>query len=401
MTEIGLWVYPWDLLDGGIEPVVARLGGLGVNSLSVTTLYHNGRFLLPKRRRSPSYLAAPGVSYAPLRPDLYEADWMPQPDTEAIDADLFPRLRAAASSCGIQLRAWTIAFHDQPRPGDHVVDALGDVHPFALCPASAENRRYLQALVGDLSSRGWFDAIDLESYAYHGYRHGSHHERDGLLLGNLELFLLSLCFCRACTAAAEDRNVDARSVQASVEQFLRGRMQHDGPGEGTTGLWQLTSYLVNHPDVYAYLRSALANTARVLGDVRDTAAVDAKAAPRPILGITAATFLQPGAAAWQEGLALTPELWTLVDRLVLLAYFRDPKDVYDDVWFVLDSTGHRPERVVLGQSLMPSEAPDLANVLAKVGLARDMGIDKISFYNYGFLTEERVRWLAAISNSLG
>ena len=90
-----------------------------------------------------------------------------------------------------------------------------------------------------------------------------------------------------------------------------------------------------------------------------------------------------------------------MDRLVLLAYFRDPKDVYDDVWFVLDSTGHRPERVVLGQSLMPSEAPDLANVLAKVGLARDMGIDKISFYNYGFLTEERVRWLAAISNSLG
>jgi hypothetical protein len=396
MTEIGLWVYPWDLLDGGIEPVVARLGDLGINSLSVTTLYHNGRFLLPKRQRSPSYPTAPGVSYAPLRPDLYEAGWMPEPDPAAIDADLFPRIRAAASSRGIQLRAWTIAFHDQPRPGDHVVDALGDIHPFALCPTSAENRRYLQALVGDLSSRGWYDAIDLESYGYHGYRHGSHHERDGLLLGNLELFLLSLCFCRACTAAAEGRNVDAGSVQASVEGFVRRRMQHDGPGEGASGLWQLTSYLVNHPDVYAYLRSALANTARVLSDVRD-----ATAAPRLILGITAATFLQPSAAAWQEGLALTPDLWTLVDRLVLLAYFRDPKDVYDDLWFVLDSTGHHPERVVLGQSLMPAESPDLANVLAKVRLARDLGIDKISLYNYGFLTEERVRWLAAISKSFG
>ena len=49
--------------------------------------------------------------------------------------------------------------------------------------------------------------------------------------------------------------------------------------------------------------------------------------------------------------------------------------------------------------LAAAESPELANVLAKVGLARDMGIDKFSFYNYGFLTEERVRWLAAISKS--
>ncbi len=394
--EFGLWIYPWDLLDGGVEPVVGRLADLGVNSLSVTTVYHEGRFLLPKRSVRKTFSTTPGVAYFAPRADSYEAGWVPKEDREAVQAELFPRLRAACTENGLQLRAWTIGLHDHPRPGRKVVNVFGDEYGFALCPSVAENRHYLTCLVRDVASRGWFDVIDLESYGYHGYRHQYlHHERDALSLGSLELYLLSLCFCDSCRAAAAGRGVDVEGARAAAISFLEGRLQHEGPGEGSHGLWQLTSFMVNHPEVYGYTRSAMANVAETLAQVRTALQVGG-----PALGVTSATFLQPAAAMWQEGLGLEPGLWSLVDRLIVLAYFRDPKDLYDELNYVLDSTGRRPERLVVGQSLFPSESPSLDNALSKVRVARELGIEKLCFYNYGFLPEKRIGWLAAIGRAM-
>lgn len=394
--ERGLWIYPWDLLDGGIDSVVERLHNMGINVLSVATIYHNGRFLLPKRASNRVFTTSPGIAYFAPTQECYEDGWVPVQAAEASQQDLFPRLAAACAQRNMRLRAWTIGFHDQPRPGSKVVNVLGDEYGFALCPSVPANREYLASLVADIGSTGFFDVIDLESYGYHGYRHHFlHHERDAMQFGALELFLLSLCFCRSCMVKAEERGVDAQSVKAEALNFLEHRLHHTGPGEGEQGLWQLTSFLFNHARVFGYAQSAMANVEEVLSGVRSSLTGGVE------LAITSATFLQPAAHAWQEGLSLDPVLWNVVDQLVLLAYFREPKDVYDEIQFVLDSTGGRPERLMLAQSLFPSESPALDNVLAKVAIARDLGLDKISFYNYGFLPEERLRWLEVISRIAG
>ncbi len=388
--ERGMWVYPWDLLDGGIEPVIRRLAGAGINSLSVTTLYHNGRFLLPKRSRRKACLTTPGVAYFTTDQDRYPLGWAPAQDTEAERENLFPRVRAACTERGMQLRAWTVGFHDQPRPGQKIINVFGDEYEYALCPAAPANQAYLHALVEDVTATGLFDVIDLESYGFHGVRHFHHHERDALQLGSLEVYLLSLCFCNSCMDRSQARGIDAEVVRATVEAFLTRRLALDGPGEGPHGLWQLTSFLIHNPQVYAYTRSALATVQDLLRSLRSAMPPDVQ------LGITSATFWQPTAAAWQEGLDLRPDLWDVVDRLVLLAYFREPKDLHDELHFVLDSTDNHPSQVVMGQSLFPAESPSLPNVLTKLEVAKELGLDKICLYNYGFLNEERMRWLEPI-----
>jgi len=45
--EYSVWVYPWDLHDLGVAETNARMAEIGVNTFSLATSYHAGRFLQP------------------------------------------------------------------------------------------------------------------------------------------------------------------------------------------------------------------------------------------------------------------------------------------------------------------------------------------------------------------
>ena len=50
--HLSMWTYPWDIQDQGLETLAADLAGrAGLNTVSMATSYHAGRFLQPRSPR--------------------------------------------------------------------------------------------------------------------------------------------------------------------------------------------------------------------------------------------------------------------------------------------------------------------------------------------------------------
>ena len=92
-------------------------------------------------------------------------------------------------------------------------NAFGDRMLNSLLPGAPDVRTYAVALAADVARYG-LEAIKLEAVQYLGYDHGNHHERSFVPLSPNVRFLLGLCFCAHCLAAAQAANVDAERVRA-------------------------------------------------------------------------------------------------------------------------------------------------------------------------------------------
>ena len=63
-----LWIYPWDLLDEGIDTVLGRVADAGVDAISVAAAYHHVRALCPHNPKRAVYHGEGGVIY--FRPEF-------------------------------------------------------------------------------------------------------------------------------------------------------------------------------------------------------------------------------------------------------------------------------------------------------------------------------------------
>ena len=70
--HLSMWTYPWDIQDQGLETLAADLAGrAGLNTVSMATSYHAGRFLQPRSPQQKAYFPEDGTVY--FRPD--ESFW--------------------------------------------------------------------------------------------------------------------------------------------------------------------------------------------------------------------------------------------------------------------------------------------------------------------------------------
>ncbi|HET7093000.1 MAG TPA: hypothetical protein VFI22_05960, partial [Thermomicrobiales bacterium] len=134
----------------------------------------------------------------------------------------------------------------------------------------------------------------------------------------------------------------------------------------------------------------LQTVASLVGELATTAL----AGSRTRLALTASTFQRGAANAWLEGMDLRL-LAQAADEIIVLAYAQDPGEVAADVRFARELAGGM-ERLVVGMSLLRQGTTNEANLVAKVAAARRLGASKFSFYNFGFVSEERLSWLAAL-----
>src|SRR6059058_5926568 len=79
IASVELFTYPWDILDCGIPRFVDECRELGVDRLHVTTLYHSGKFLLPRNQTSRVYFPEPGCLYIPLPENSFRGAITAQP----------------------------------------------------------------------------------------------------------------------------------------------------------------------------------------------------------------------------------------------------------------------------------------------------------------------------------
>lgn len=408
MTSIatGIFAYPWDLHDEGVDAAARRIRReLGFDSVALNVSYHSGRFLHPRHRNGDSserfrgvinHRGGAGVSFTPA-PELYGAI-TPAIDRPYTERDTIPRAVDALRQNGLGFDAWTVVLHNSTlgtRHPEHCVrNAFGDIYPYALCPADPEVRAYARALIEDVCSQFAPDTLALESPTYLGFVHGDHHELVLEPLDDVAQWLLGLCFHPSSRQAAEAHGVDSERLQRTVSELAgalieRPRGGYPAPFRSA----EMTSLLLEQPDLYSYLRVRNQTVTSLLSELREVAAKHGVE-----VTTTSSIFERPTSRAWAEGVSLGAAA-AAVDTVTAVSYFPEPTAVQADLDWLKLHIGERPFRVALNAG--HPDALDAANLAAKVHIARDAGARSVTFYNYGLLSERRLGWLQHINRALG
>ena len=234
-----LYVYPWDLWDGGVDKTLEYIADLGIKCVSVAVAYHGGKFFLPHNPKKKVFYHPEGMIYFSTDMDAYGV-LKPRMGTALQEAaaqgmDLFGEIIRQAQRHGLQARAWVVGLHNSYLGGQHpdccTVNAFGERYAHALCPADETVRFYLKKLIEELANRYPLQGIELESFDFMGFLHGDEHEVVGLPLPQKEMLdlLLELCFCASCTARAQAAGLDMDRaswlIRRAVKALCEGRTQ--------------------------------------------------------------------------------------------------------------------------------------------------------------------------------
>ncbi len=382
-----MWTYPWDVQDLTAERVEAELSTAGIDTISLASAYHAGRFLQPRSLRRKSYYPEDGTIYFEPTPARW-ADSRIQPRVAALtrEADVLRDLVRRRDEGGLRVSAWTVCLHNTRlgllHPEAVTRNAFGDANIFSLCPSHPDARAYVRTLVADLSATYRPDTIELESPSFMGYAHGFHHEKDGVGLLAEDDFLLSLCFCPACLARAAAAGVDGEAARSTVRRWIaeaceRAVPEPRWPDFLAGGLDGLRS----PPEVEAYARWRFEPVTTLLQELR------AEAHPATRLVLIA------GDNAWLEGSDLGAASRAL-DGVILCAYDRSPDEVE-----VLMARGRAEigadKALGAGLRLFYPEMIGPVDIVDRVAAARRGGAESVHFYNYGLVPRARLDWVAA------
>ncbi len=390
-VSIELFAYPWDIVDVGPSRFADECARLGVTKLHVTTLYHSGKFLLPRNSARKVFFAEGGTAYVPLSlPALgnMAPTMSPLAGTGWLDE---------LAGCGIPLSAWTVFHHNSRLGAMHpqwtIRNVYGDPYRFGLCPSHEAIRDYSVALAKAVAGLGYFQTVDLETIGYLGYVHGHHHEVAAGPLGPLENFLLSLCFCDACRDSAGKTGIEIDRLAAQVRELLHLKLQaDDSNSRGNANSEQIASLIAGSSDLAAFVRLRIAT---VTGLVQRIASALGPVTVAPFTS----SFVGSPSNIWMEGVSLA-DLRDSVETFHPLAYTPNSGAVNDDLLFCLSQVKD-PAKLNLTLNLGLPITPTISDALAKVQFAKTLGVRRFSFFNYGFLGEARLKWIGELASALG
>ncbi|MBM3933139.1 MAG: hypothetical protein FJ319_02365 [SAR202 cluster bacterium] len=223
--QSAMFMYTWDLRDEGIDAVLGRVRGWGVDAISLAASYHGGYVVHPHNPRHKVYMIEDGTVYfhpqqryfadTPLKPKVAEV---------ARDVDWFAAAGQRLDRYGMKLIAWTVCFHNTRlgllHPNATVQNVLGDSYPHALCPSNESARLYARGLCRNLATEYPIHAIQIEATSFGGAFHDHHHQGYATVMEPVESWLMSLCFCEACRKQAYVRGVDIESAAEAARAHL-------------------------------------------------------------------------------------------------------------------------------------------------------------------------------------
>jgi len=204
------------------------LAAHGVDGVRLAFSYHSGRWLLTTS--DPCAVADFGAGQWFRDESAPHDAGRLQP---AVLGDEATTATAALLESGIEVTAWLVGLHQSGPATRHPESALRNAfgHPYrhALCPARTEVRAYAADLVARAARRPGVTGLELEAFGYLGWQHQSAHDKLGAALRPVDRWLLSLCFCSACTGHFTDAGIDVPAITESVRTALRTQL--DDPGE--------------------------------------------------------------------------------------------------------------------------------------------------------------------------
>lgn len=392
--HLSMWTYPWDLQDQGVDQAQAELRErAGVNSVSLATSYHAGRFLQPRSPRQKAYFPEDGTVY--FQPDAaLWADKTIRPlmaQNVAERGDMLKELVARRDATGMKVSCWTVCLHNTRlgmlHPGHVTRNAFGNPNYYNLCPSSPEARDYVVTLVADVTSNYKPDLVELESPNFMGFEHEFHHEKDGVGMNAEDDFLMSLCFCDHCMARAAAGGVDAGAARKIVCEFIEDMCAREVPeirfpDFPKAGIDAFRAW----PALHDYLAWRTEPVTSLIAEIREAADPASK-----IVLID----LKDG---WLGGVDL-PAVGKVCDGAILCAYGMEPQDVKDLIAGGRAALG--PDKFLgAGYRIFYPEVPDKAALVRRVEAAAAAGADGVNFYNYGLIPAARLDWAGAASASV-
>lgn len=373
-----MYLYAWDLKEEGVAEVAARLRDAGLDTVTLATSYHAGKFLRPHAPNRKVYFPEDGTAY--FRPDMARYGRIkPRVNSLVGEFDALRELEALAPD--LERVGWMVGLHNTPLGLEHpdlvARNAFGDPLFNSLCPSQPEVREYLVALCADLGGSYALAELAIETPGWQVFRHGHHHEFELIELSEHTETMLGTCFCDACRADAKTVGVDADGLAAATRRDLE---RFFATGEAPAADPQ------NDPDWRAFheWRASV-----VTGLVR---AVRAELDPSVRLAVIP-TVQSPNSRCWIEGSDLS-QLAGAADRLEVPAYQIGLSAIGSDIAEVRTKAGHTAR---LGYILRPTW-PHLADAEALGGAVRmviDAGAESVAFYNYGHLRLQSLDWIRA------
>lgn len=385
--HLSMWTYPWDIQDLGFERIFADLHDVArLNTISLATSYHAGRFLQPRSPRRKAFFPEDGTIYFQPNPDRWRGLAI-QPkvaDVVAQGGDVLGELVRRRGQGGMKVSCWTVCLHNTRlgmlHPNAVTRNAFGDPNYYNLCPSHPDARAYVATLVEDLTKTYKPDAVELESPSFMGFAHEFHHEKDGVGLTAEDDFLLSLCFCDACLARAAKAGVDGRPARETVKQWIAEMCEREIPAPRwpdfpAGGLDAFKLY----PEVYDYLMWRFEPVTSLIAEIRERADPATK------------VYLIDLKDGWLGGCDIG-KVAEVCDGAILCAYWTAPKDVA-----ALIDEGRRavgPDKYLgAGFRVFYPEMRSASDLAARCKAAIDAGADGVNFYNYGLVPEPRLGWV--------
>ncbi|WP_184359453.1 hypothetical protein [Rhizobium sp. BK602] len=392
--HLSMWTYPWDVQEQGIAGLFADLRDrAGLNTISLATSYHAGRFLQPRSPVRKAYFPEDGTVYCRMNEALWQdKEIRPLVAKHVVEhGDMLRALIDERLKGGLRVSCWTVCLHNTRlgmlHPAHVTRNAFGNPNYYNLCPSSPAARDYVVTLVKDVTTRYKPDMLELESPNFMGFAHEFHHEKDGVGLNAEDDFLLSLCFCDHCMARAAKAGVNADAARRTVSGFIAAMCEREIPEKQfpdfpSVGIEAFKAW----PDLYAYLQWRTEPVTSLIREVRD----QADPATKIVL-----IDLKDG---WLGGVDLEA-VGKVCDGAILCCY-----DMKPDAVAAVIKSGRKvlgtQKYLGLGCRLFYPEITSGADLAARTKAAIEAGADGINFYNYGLVPAKRLDWVRAAVDRL-
>lgn len=376
-----IFTYPWDLADEGPKRALDVIQeGAHLNGVSLAVAYHIATYFLPHNPRRTFYFGEDGMVLFTPDEKVWKGVKLRPHVSEVVEGkDWLPKVVEPIKKRGLHLTAWTVYFYNhylaRTYPECAKRDALGNPHLAQLCPANPDVRRYALALTEDIAVNVKPDALYIESLSYLPFGYGLRNPKILTPIPPRAEFLLGICFCDHCVRAAA-QGLDAARLRGHVATWLERALAKMPTGDDLAPAddeWidtvfesRLQHYLAARSETVASLYEDVVKKARTFGDVR----IESDRAT--------------DAGLKRSGL-LPSRINRATDRLGIGVPTR-PEDV------AAKRQGLPAEKKLLA-NLQPSHVMSEEAIVKSVNEAKAAGVDGFTFYNYGLLRLEQLRWI--------
>ena len=384
MSNLSMFSYSWDLAENGVAKSVEEFKSLGINTVTLASSYHAGKFLRPKSKVKKVYFPEDGTVY-------FKSDASKYGEIKPISNSIYGDgqiLRELTETKGLSVSAWLVLLHNTQLGAKHqdsaVQNAFGDPYIYALCPSAPEARAYAIGLAKDVTESYEVDGISVESIGFPPYEHGFHHEMSFVKPNKWLSQNLGLCFCKYCVAGAEKAGVDAKALKARVAENVHDYLEGDFDlqTDMAEALW--LADVEGDLDLRKFLDFRSQVVTSLAKEIRQSVRKDIEVAIIP-------SVARPTGGAWYEGTDLKAIAKTTG---VIEACFYEPST--DRINADLADIKRRTNNTGKIKGILRPAFPDLtseAAVVDAVAVLWEGGVNDIGFYNYGHIRSQSLNWI--------